>query len=45
VTLPEGTGGLVESCAVPAGTDQAIPATIAAEEKNRNKLSFMTGLF
>ena len=45
VTFPEGTGGLAESCAIPAGVDQARPATIAAEEKNRMSLNFMIGLF
>jgi hypothetical protein len=44
VTLPVGTGGLADSWAVPAGTDHAMAAAIAVEERKRNNLNFMTGV-
>jgi hypothetical protein len=43
VTLPEGTGGLADSCAVPDRMEQAKAASNPAEERKRNNESFMIG--
>ena len=45
VTLPEGTGPwtefLAEFWAVPDGTEQAMPAIVAADKRKRQRRSFM----
>src|SRR4029077_19837028 len=43
VILPDGTGGLADSCAVPAGTEQAMAASTPAEVRKRSNRNFMIG--